>query len=83
MKRVTVTLPDALEEELDAYLLKHEAPPNVSTVLHVALRQYLRSQRLKEREYRPGPGALKLPVAKRGSGKSDISSNHDEYLIGE
>ena len=83
MKRVTVTLPDALEEELDAYLLKHEAPPSVSAVLQVALRQYLRSQRLKEREYRPGPGVLKLPVAKRGSGKSDISSNHDEYLIGE
>lgn len=83
MKRVTVTLPDALEEELDGYLRKHDAPPNVSTVLQIALRQFLCSQGLREREYRSGTGVLNLPVAEEGSGKSDISVSHDKYFVGE
>jgi metal-responsive CopG/Arc/MetJ family transcriptional regulator len=83
MKRVTVTLPDSLEQELDAYLAKQETPPSISTVLQVALREYLHSQRLREREYRPGRGVLKLPVAEEGSGKSDVSINHDKYFAGK
>lgn len=43
MRRVTVTIPDAIEADLDRFLAFHDPPPPVSSVLRTALRQYLAS----------------------------------------
>ena len=65
MKRVTVTVTDELERDLNAYLSEQDTPPSLTTVMQVALRDFLRAQRLREREYRPAEGPLRLPPRKR------------------
>ncbi|MEX2536837.1 MAG: hypothetical protein WD273_14675 [Trueperaceae bacterium] len=81
MRRVTVTLPDELERDINSYLSTQSTPPTLTAVMQVALRDFLRSQRRREREYRAGNFRLRLPKAERGSGKSDLSVNHDKYLV--
>ena len=80
MKRVTVTVTDELERDLNAYLSEQDTPPSLTTVMQVALRDFLRAQRLLEREYRPARGPLQITPAEKGSGKSDVSVNHDKYF---
>ena len=41
MRRVTVTIPDDLEEDLDRFLASHELRPSVASLLRAALRQYI------------------------------------------
>jgi hypothetical protein len=77
MKRATMTLPDDLAEAMDNYLRAQEAPPAVTTVVQAALREYL-----GERGFLRTRRALKIRPAKRGSGRSDVSINHDLYLAG-
>lgn len=80
MKRATVTIPDDLERELNAYLQKQDAPPSLTAVMQAALREYLQTQRLRERDYRVARGPIRITPAKQGSGLSDVSVNHDRYL---
>jgi hypothetical protein len=77
MKRATMTLPDDLAKAIDEYVRAQEAPPALTTVMQAALREYLRERGFL-REYRP----LKITPAKKGSGRSDASVNHDLYLTG-
>lgn len=77
MKRATLTLPDDLAEAMDNYLQAQEAPPALTAVVQAALREYL-GERGFLRTRRP----LKIRPAKRGSGRSDVSENHDLYLAG-
>jgi hypothetical protein len=77
MKRATMTLPDDLAEAVDNYLQAQEAPPALTTLFQAALREYLRERGFL-RPYKP----LKIRPAKRGSGSSDGSINHDLYLTG-
>jgi hypothetical protein len=77
MKRATMTFPDDLAKAMEDYLQSQEAPPSLTTVMQAALREYLR-QRGFLREFRP----LKITPAKKGSGRSDVSQNHDLYLTG-
>jgi Arc/MetJ-type ribon-helix-helix transcriptional regulator len=77
MKRTTMTLPDDLAKAMDEYVQAQEAPPALTTVMQAALREYLRERGFL-REYRP----LKITPAKKGSGRSDVSINHDLYLAG-
>ncbi len=77
MKRATITLPDDIAKAVDEYVLAQEAPPALTVVMQAALREYLR-ERGYLREYRP----LKITPAKKGSGRSDVSINHDLYLTG-
>jgi hypothetical protein len=77
MKRATMTLPDDLAEAVDNYLEAQETRPALTTVVQAALREYLRERGFL-RTYRP----LKITPAKRGSGRSDVSENHDRYLAG-
>jgi hypothetical protein len=77
MKRATMTLPDDLAEAVDNYLQAQEAPPALTTVVQAALREYL-----GERGFLRTRGPLKIRPAKRGSGRSDGSENHDLYLAG-
>ena len=77
MKRATMTLPDDLADAMDNYLRAQEAPPALTTVVQAALREYL-GERGFLRTRRP----LKIRPAKHGSGRSDVSLNHDLYLAG-
>jgi hypothetical protein len=77
MKRATMTLPDDLAEAVDSYRQAQDAPPALTTVVQAALREYLRERGFL-RPYRP----LKITPASRGSGKHDVSENHDLYLAG-
>jgi hypothetical protein len=77
MKRATVTLPNDLAKAVDDYIRAQEAPPALTTVVQAALREYLRERGFM-RTYRP----LRISPAKKGSGRSDVSQNHDLYLTG-
>ena len=77
MIRTTITLPQELSEAVDDYRRSQETPPALTTVVQVALREYLRERGFL-REYRP----LKITPAGRGSGRRDVSINHDRYLAG-
>ena len=77
MKRATVTFPDDLAEAVENYVRAQETPPALTTVMQAALREYLRERGFL-RSYRP----LKITPAPRGSGRSDVSENHDLYFTG-
>lgn len=72
-----MTFPDDLAKAVEDYQKAQEAPPALTTVVQAALREYLRERGFL-REYRP----LKITPAKKGSGRSDVSINHDLYLTG-
>jgi metal-responsive CopG/Arc/MetJ family transcriptional regulator len=77
MKRATMTLPDDLAQAVDDFVQAQEAPPALTTVMQAALREYLR-----ERGFLRVHRTLKIRSAKKGSGRSDVSQNHDLYLTG-
>jgi len=77
MKRATITLPDDLAEATENYLRAQDAPPALTTVMQRALREYL-----GERGFLRMRRTLKIRPAKRGSGRSDVSQNHDLYFAG-
>jgi hypothetical protein len=77
MKRATITLPDDLADAVDNYLEGQDAPPALTTLMQAALRDYLR-----ERGFLRARRTLKIRPAKRGSGRRDVSQNHDLYLAG-
>jgi hypothetical protein len=77
MRRATITLPDDLAEATENYLRAQEAPPALTTIMQTALREYLR-----ERGFLRVRRTLKIRPAKRGSGRSDVSQNHDLYFTG-
>jgi metal-responsive CopG/Arc/MetJ family transcriptional regulator len=76
MKRATITLPDELAEAVENYVQAQEAAPTLTTVVQVALQEFL-SERGFLRARRP----LKITPAGR-SGSSDVSQEHDAYLAG-
>jgi hypothetical protein len=75
MKRATMTLPDDLAEAVEKYVQAQEASPALTTVVQAALREYLQKRGFL-RQYRP----LKITPAPRGSGRTDISVEHDRYF---
>jgi hypothetical protein len=75
MKRATVTIPDDLAKAVDRYVGTQEAPPPFTAVVQAALRQYL-----TERGYLPAQKPLHINPATRGSGRRDVSREHDRYL---
>jgi hypothetical protein len=78
MKRATVTIPDDLAKAVEKYAQTQEVRPPLTTIVQVALREYLR-----ERGYLRAPGRLRINPARRGSGKRDVSEAHDRYLADE
>lgn len=60
MRRVTVTIPDDLEVDLDNFLSSHELPPPIAAVMRAALRQYI-----SEAKIRPTPPLLPRVLANR------------------
>ena len=80
MKRATITIPDDLEQELNAYLAEQDAPPSLTSIVEAALRVYLEERKWKARGYHAVAKNLNIPVAESGSGQRDISVDHDKYL---
>lgn len=76
MRRATITLPDDLEVALDEYRAGQSAPPNLTSVVQAALRDYL-----VQRGYLREPRRLRLTPAPAGSGHTDVSASHDEHLV--
>ena len=72
-----MTLPDDLAEAVENYQQAQDAPPPLTTVVQAALRQYL-----GERGFLRVRRALEITPAKKGSGRHDISQEHDRYLAG-
>jgi len=70
-----MTLPDDLAHAVEEYVKAQEAPPALTTVMQAALREYLRERGFL-RPYRP----LRITPAPRGSGKTDVSIDHDRYF---
>ena len=69
-----MTLPDDLAKAVEEYVQAQEAPPALTTVVQVALREFLRKRGFL-RAYRP------LKITPQGnSGLNDVSQNHDYYL---
>jgi hypothetical protein len=77
MKRATMTLPDDLAKAVDKYLASQEAPPSLTTLAQSALRQYL-----GERGFLRTRRTLAITPAGKGSGRSDVSRQHDRYFAG-
>jgi hypothetical protein len=80
MRRATITLPDDLESELDAYLASQDAAPSLTSLVEAALRRYLEEKRLEARPYRPPQGPFRITPADEGSGATDSALEHDRYL---
>ena len=66
---------DEVEEALQAYLRDQEIPPTLTAVAQAALREYL-----AERGYLSPVRSLRITPAERGSGRNDVSLEHDRYL---
>ena len=85
MKRVTVTLPDDLAEQLEVYMNAQTVAPSLTKVMQTALEKFLDEQELQrelaKRGYKPpSKWPVNFPVFEEGSGKTDISINHDKYF---
>ena len=84
MKRITITLPDELEQRLNTYRKAQSVPPSLTKVVQTALENFLEDwtrRELEKREYKPpSRWPVTFPVDEEGSGKRDISINHDNYL---
>lgn len=74
-KRATITVPGDLEDSLDAYRRDQEVPPPFTSIVQAALREYLTS-----RGYLAPLKPFGLTPASRGSGRTDVSVDHDRHL---
>ena len=72
-----MTVPDDLAEAVDNYLRAQEIPPTLTAIVQTVLREYLRG-----RGFLPVRRLLKIRPAKPGSGRSDVTENHDLSLAG-
>lgn len=78
MKEATITIPDELEAELEA--MAQARGLTLAQLFEDALYSYLVRQRFGEREVRLPTGPFRIRPASKGSGKSDISIEHDRYF---
>jgi hypothetical protein len=82
MKRVTVTVPDDLEDKLAAFMASRGTPPSVTTVMQTALREFLQNHQLRERGFRPARKPLVMTALDENDpkGEVDVSLEHDRYF---
>ena len=79
MKRASITFSETLESKLEAYLQSKATPPSLSTLVNVALEEYLDKQAWLERGHVKTKGELTLPVS-TAEVEPDVSLNHDKYF---
>lgn len=78
MKRATITFPDDLAQAVESYMASQEAPPALTTAMQTALRHYL-----TQRGFLRARRNFGITAARKGSGHSDVSRQHDQYLAGK
>jgi len=77
MKRATITLPDELEEALEAYRRSQDLPLPLTALTQAALREFLE----KRGFLAPSSGrSFSISPSGCGSGNEDVGSEHDRYL---
>jgi hypothetical protein len=74
-RRSTITVPDDLAGPLEAYCSHQSVAPSFTAIVQAALREFLAS-----RGYLAPTSPFRLTPAPRGSGRSDVSVEHDRYL---
>jgi hypothetical protein len=78
MRRATITIGEDLEKALTSYSSQQEVAPTFTSLVQAALREYLA---------RRGAGVpahpLRITAASKGSGKSDVSQQHDRYFAAD
>jgi hypothetical protein len=80
MKRATITIPDDLEQQLNAWLQAQEARPSLTAVVQTALKRFLEAQQLEAMQYAPPSRPFSVTTARVGSGATDISTEHDRHI---
>jgi hypothetical protein len=82
MRRITVTLPDELEKQLEHFLQRQETPPSITKVMQVAMWEYLNTQALRQRGFVPAKKPFQITALAEidQSGEADVSDKHDAYL---
>ena len=78
MKRATITIGGDLEKALESYTSRLEVAPTFTALVQAALREYL-ARRGAAAPAHP----LRITPAAKGSGKSDISQEHDRYFAAD
>lgn len=77
MRRATITLDDELEDAVEAYQRAQDAPPPLTAVTNAALREFLEERGFLTPVARR---SFRITPAERGSGATDVSARHDEYV---
>ena len=77
MKPAAMTLPDDLAKAVGNDRRAPEIPPRLTAIVQTVLREYLR-----ERGFLWVRRLVKIRTAKPGSGRSDVTENHDLSLAG-
>lgn len=77
MRRASITVPDDLQAALDAYIDGHSPRPSLTGIVQDALRAYLAA-----RGYPTEPRRMRITPASSGSGRKDVSVEHDRELAG-
>ncbi|MBI3698107.1 MAG: hypothetical protein HY238_25130 [Acidobacteria bacterium] len=75
MRRATITLPDDLDAALNSYIRQQDVGPALTALVQSALREYLAT-----RGYLVPARRLRISAARKGSGKKDLSVEHDRYF---
>lgn len=77
MKRATITLPDELEEALEAYRRSQDVSLPLTSVAQVALREYLERRGFARSA---SGGSFRITPAPEGGGERDVSAEHDRHF---
>ena len=80
MRRATITLPDALDARVAAFLEGQEPEPSLTALVQTALERYLDEIEWSRRGFKRPAGPLKITPAPKGSGQRDTSVDHDRVL---
>jgi hypothetical protein len=75
MRRATITIPDELDRAIEAFQQDQPVPPSLTALTQTALREVL-----AQRGYALPRRTLRIQPSPVGSGKSDVSINHDLYV---
>ena len=81
MREASITLPDELNNRLEDYLNALDDPMSLTSIVQIALTEYLNNYELQLRSYRPPTAKLHFPVLAEidDTGEPDVSINHDAY----
>jgi len=78
MNRATITIGGDLEKAIESYANRLEVAPTFTALVQAALREYL-----ARRGAVAPANPLRITAAKKGSGKADISQDHDRYFAAD